>query len=33
MEEENDMFKLREICHPTFILMIVGFINNMFYLF
>ena len=25
MEEDNDMFKLREICHPTFILMIVGF--------
>ena len=22
MEEDNDMFKLREICHPTFILMI-----------
>lgn len=25
MEEDNDMFELREIYHPTFILMIVGF--------
>lgn len=25
MEEDNDMFKIREIYHPTFILMIVGF--------